>query len=159
MKYLRKFCLVLVCWVLCQKHVSKAGASNYITRCLWNVITCPDLDTHFCFWHNTPYLSWLIIQMIHAIYHLYSPGLTLEQSWNCQDGNTWWRHQMEIFSALLAICAGNSPVTAELPKQRRVTWSFHVYFDLRPNKRLSIQSLGWWFETLSPPLLRHRNET
>ena len=23
----------------------------------------------------------------------------------------WWRHQMETFSALLAICAGNSPVT------------------------------------------------
>ena len=26
---------------------------------------------------------------------------------------TWWRHQMETFSALLAICAGNSPVTGE----------------------------------------------
>ena len=25
---------------------------------------------------------------------------------------SWWRHQMETFSALLAICAGNSPVTA-----------------------------------------------
>ena len=24
--------------------------------------------------------------------------------------NAWWRHQMETFSALLAICAGNSPV-------------------------------------------------
>ena len=24
---------------------------------------------------------------------------------------TWWRHQMETFSALLAICAGNSPGT------------------------------------------------
>ena len=23
--------------------------------------------------------------------------------------STWWRHQMETFSALLAICAGNSP--------------------------------------------------
>ena len=26
--------------------------------------------------------------------------------------NTWWRHQMETFSALLAICAGNSPVNS-----------------------------------------------
>ena len=25
----------------------------------------------------------------------------------------WWRHQMETFSALLALCAGNSPVTGE----------------------------------------------
>ena len=27
---------------------------------------------------------------------------------------TWWRHQMETFSALLAICAGNSPVPAKI---------------------------------------------
>ena len=53
---------------------------------------------------------------------------------------TWWRHQMEIFSALLAICAGNSPVPGEFPTQRPVTRSFDVYFDLRPNKRLSKQS-------------------
>ena len=70
---------------------------------------------------------------------------------------SWWRHQMETFSALLAICAGNSPVPGEFPIQRPVTRSFDVYFDLRPNKRLSKQSLGWWFETLSPPLWRHCN--
>ena len=69
----------------------------------------------------------------------------------------WWRHQMETFSALLAICAGNSPVPGELPAQRPVTRSFDVFFDLRLNKRLSKQSWGWWFETLSPPLWRHRN--
>ena len=28
---------------------------------------------------------------------------------------SWWRHQMETFSALLAICAGNSSVTGEFP--------------------------------------------
>ena len=66
---------------------------------------------------------------------------------------------METFSALLAICAGNSPVRGEFPTQRPLKRSFDVYFDLRPNKRLSIQSLGWWFETLSPPLWRHRNVT
>ena len=42
----------------------------------------------------------------------------------------WWRHQMEAFSALLAICAGNSPVTGEFPAQRPVTRSFDVLFDL-----------------------------
>ena len=30
---------------------------------------------------------------------------------------TWWRHQMETFSTLLAICAGNSQVTGEFPAQ------------------------------------------
>ena len=64
---------------------------------------------------------------------------------------------METFSALLAICAGNSPVPGEFPTQRPVTLSFDVYFDLRPNERLSKQSWGWWFETLSSPLWRHRN--
>ena len=42
---------------------------------------------------------------------------------------------METFSALLAICAGNSPVTGEFPTQRPVTWNFDVFFDLRHNKR------------------------
>ena len=69
----------------------------------------------------------------------------------------WWRHQMEAFSALLAICAGNSQVTGEFPTQRPVTRSFGVCFDLWPNKRLSKQSWSWWFETLSRPLWRHCN--
>ena len=64
---------------------------------------------------------------------------------------------METFSALLAICAGNSPVAGEFAAQRPVTRSFDVFFDLRLNKRLSKQSWGWWFETLSRPLWRHRN--
>ena len=70
---------------------------------------------------------------------------------------TWWRHQMETFSALLAICAGNSPVSGEFPAQRPVTRSFVVFFDLRLNKRLSKQSWGWWFETLAHPFWRHCN--
>ena len=70
---------------------------------------------------------------------------------------SWWRHEMETFSALLAICAGNSPVPGEFPAQRPVTQSFDVLFDLRLNKRLSKQSWGWWFETPSHPSWRHRN--
>ena len=71
---------------------------------------------------------------------------------------SWWRHQMENFSALLAISAGNSPVIGEFPTQRPVTRSFDIFFDLRVNKRLSKQWWGWWFHTLSRPLWRHRNE-
>ena len=52
----------------------------------------------------------------------------------------YWRHQMETFSALLALCARNSPVTGEFPSQRPVSWSFNVFFDLGLNKRLSKQS-------------------
>ena len=71
--------------------------------------------------------------------------------------DSWWRHQMEIFSALLAFCAGNSPVTGEFPAQRLVTRSFDIVFDLRLNKRLSKQPQGWWFETRLYPLCPHCN--
>ena len=71
--------------------------------------------------------------------------------------SSWWRHQMEAFSALLAICAGNSPVPGKFLTQRPVKRSFDVFFDLRLIKRLSKQWWGWWFETLPRPLRRHSN--
>ena len=63
----------------------------------------------------------------------------------------------ETFSAFLALCAGNSPVTGEFLAQRPVTRSFDVLFDLRLNKRVSKQSWGWWFETPWRSLWRHCN--
>ena len=72
---------------------------------------------------------------------------------------SWWHHQMETFSSLLAICAGNSPVTGEFPTQRPVTWRFDVFFDLRLKKRLSKQSWDWWFEMPSHPLWHQCNDT
>ena len=60
-------------------------------------------------------------------------------------------------SALLAFCVGNSPVTGEFPTQRSVKRSFDVFLNLRHNKRLSEQSLGWWSETPSCSLWRHCN--
>ena len=65
---------------------------------------------------------------------------------------------METFSALLALCAGNSPVTGESPAQMPVMRSFDVFFDLRVVKRLSKLSWGWWFETPSRLLWRHCND-
>ena len=50
---------------------------------------------------------------------------------------TWWRHQTETFSALLVLCAGNSPVISEIPSQRPVRRSFDVLFDQFLNKWLS----------------------
>ena len=50
-------------------------------------------------------------------------------------GESLWRHQMETFSALLALCVGISPVPGDFLSQRPVTRSFDGFFDLRPNKR------------------------
>ena len=85
--------------------------------------------------------------------HILLPVSCLLDSTIFSKTNSWWRHQMETFSSLLAICAGNSPVTGQSP----VTRSFDVFFDLRLNKRLSKQSWGWWLETPSRPLWCHCN--
>ena len=60
----------------------------------------------------------------HAMSMTSSPHLLLTLS----SLQTWWRHQMETFSALMALCAGKSPVTGEFPAQRPVTRSFDVFF-------------------------------
>ena len=64
-----------------------------------------------------------------------------------------WKHFPRYWPFVRGI--HRSPVN--IPAQRPVTWSFDVFFDLRLNKRLSKQSWGWWFETLSRPLWRHCN--
>ena len=50
------------------------------------------------------------------------------QWWSLNVHSAWWRHQMETFSALLAICTGNLPVTGEFPDkgQCRVALMFSL---------------------------------
>ena len=110
-------------------------------------------------WDATSYLlqTFLLIMglidgqsnIAHCFFFLVRCNILLDESLL-----TWWRHQMETFPALLVICAGNSLVPGEFPTQRPVTRSFDIFFDLCLNKRLSKQSWGWWFETLSRPLWR-----
>ena len=81
----------------------------------------------------------------------------LARLWHLQA--RWWRSFMmtssngNIFRVTSHLCG----VPGEFPTQRTVTRSSDVYFDLRPNKRLSKHSWGWWFETSSRPLWRHHN--
>ena len=68
-----------------------------------------------------------------------------------------WKHLLAL-CALLVLCAGNSPVTGEIPSQRPVTRSLDVFFDMCLKKHLSKQSWGRWFETQSRSWWRHCNE-
>ena len=84
----------------------------------------------------------------------------MKQPWRHHNTETlfaWWRHQMETFSASLAICAGNSPASVEFPAQRPVTQSFNFFLICVWINSCEKQSRGWWFETLSRPLWRHFN--
>ena len=129
-------------WVLCSTHI-KYNISQEIWT--WSTVCCDLL------WLGT---GW---------FYPYHSGL-LHWHWGgCMITPVtvmipWWRHQRETFSALLALCAGNSPVIGEFPSQRPVTRSFDVFFDQRLNKRLSKQSRLWLFETPSRSLWRHCND-
>ena len=70
---------------------------------------------------------------------------------------SWWCHQMETFSTLLALCAGNSSFIVEFPSQRPVMRSFEVSFGLRLNQHLSKQWKRQWFEMPSLSLWHHCN--
>ena len=62
---------------------------------------------------------------------------------------TWWRHQMETFSALLIICAGNSPVPGEFPAQGQ--WRGALMFSL-----ICTRINGWVNNGEAADLRRHR---
>ena len=66
--------------------------------------------------------------------------------------------QLLVFRVTGHLC-GEFTGPGEFPAQRTVTQSFDVFFDLRLNKRLSVQSWGWWLETQSHPLCRQCNES
>ena len=69
----------------------------------------------------------------------------------------WWRHQMKTLSALLVLCAGNSPVTTEFPHKGQ--WRGALMFSLicALAKRLRKHSWRWWFETSSRSFWRRCN--
>ena len=134
---------------LCETcYIKRLLLTQYITPMHWcgfiyHIYKLNAIIIHFSV--LSAHLAYCIYNTFH-IYHI-----------EIHFGVTWWRHRMETFSALLALCAGNSPVTGELPSQRPVTRSFDASFDLHMNKQSSKQSRGWWFETPSRPLWRHRN--
>ena len=60
-------------------------------------------------------IPWLLMSSWRTGYGIRGHGIDLVLPQYSGFGTTWWRHQMETFSALLAICAGNSPVPVNSP--------------------------------------------
>ena len=107
--------------------------------------------------------AFLSYKYIHGtyIYILYISTVITTASSEHEEVMTWkwWRHPMETFSTLLALCEGNSPVIGKFPSQRPATRCFDVFFDLYMNKRLRKQPRRQWFETPSHSLCCHCNGT
>ena len=113
------------------------------------VANCANIDI-YCYMMTYSYIS--------SIYRL---------NWFTGRSKLLWEYVFLYYGNMTASSNGNifrvtgrlcGPVPGEFPAQRPVTRSIDVFFDLRMNKRLSKQSWCCWFETLSRPLWRHRNE-
>ena len=63
--------------------------------------------------------------------------------------SSWWRHPMETFSALLALCAGNSPVPVNSPHKGQ--WRVALMFSL-----ICVCINGWVNNLESGDLRRYR---
>ena len=61
-----------------------------------------------------------------------------------------------IFRVTVHLC-GEFTGPRWIPRTKASDAGFGVFFDMRPNKRLSKQWWDWWFETPSSPLWRHCN--
>ena len=116
----------------------------------WHVATCwdatkDDLTTAICAMTNQCGLMQLWTR---GIAHPNRLAMQLQ----CK---SWWRHQMETFSVLLALCVGihRSPVNSPHKGQ----WRGALMFSLICNRCLNKQPCGWWFATPSGSLWRHCN--
>ena len=97
---------------------------------------------------------WEVLNTSQYMFYLCGILVTL-----CQhpSNSTSTEHNNMMTSSNGNIFRVTGPLCGEFPTQRPVTRSFDVFFDLRLNKRWSKQPRGWWFETLSRSLWRHRN--
>ena len=95
--------------------------------------------------HHWPFVRWIHLWQVAQ---RANNGDTVPISW-CSTFNSWWRLQMETFSALLAICAGNSPVTGEFPTQG--PWRRALMFSL-----ICAKINGWVNNREAGDLRRHR---
>ena len=132
-------------------HITYFYVSHWIIA-IYLIYARPDTNTAACKNIIHCMTNYGLLQSLGAVCDL---GFTVELQTRAPElinQITWWRHQMETFSALLAFCAG------EFPTQRPVTRCFDVFFDLHLNKRLSKQWWGWWFEKPSCSLWRHCND-
>ena len=132
--------------------------------CWIRILDCQNLLDHLILHHMVEFF-YLYLQTCHSFQTIIGTSSScyskiidyLFENLKWKFSIPWWRHQMETFSALLALCVGNSPVTDEFPSERLVMPSFDVFFDEGLNKQLSKQSRHRWFEMPSHSLWRQCN--
>ena len=89
-----------------------------LTGKLWGAF-CEDFEENWLRYNGTT-------QYLHFLYLFTTEIMQVFEKLPC--GRPWWRHQMETFSALLALCAGNSPVPVNSPPKGQ--WRGALMFSL-----------------------------
>ena len=128
---------VYIHWKYIQFHVT-ATVDSMLKWVKWVI---PNVYFCRCRWnrHRHPSLSWWLLE-------IETDGFS---PWFCDGGVAWWRHQMETFSALLALCAGNSPVPVNSPHKGQ--WRGALTFSL-----ICVWINGWVNNRGAGDLRRHR---
>ena len=98
-----------------------------------------------CFRENSYMLLTRTYTQAYGFFY-YKPGTSIR---NRVYTVPWWRLQMEIFSTLLGLCAGNSPVTGKFPARRPMTRNFDVFF-------ICARGNGWVNTSEAGDLRHHR---
>ena len=123
---------------------------NHRPECLWEHTTflfCKYIDTGGLVL-NTPYMitEYSVVLSLYLVLMCWFN----EQLHQMMVLNRYVNHLIWKRSFMMTLSNGN---IFSVP----VTRNFDIFFDLRPNKRLSKQSWGWWFEMPPRPLWRHCN--
>ena len=147
--YLNRFTIFVFCvyiFLCSQMFLQPINSSHWIS---YIFIVCTKIyayipisidATWYQFRHQIPNLFAEKHSLIlNGLSHI-DPGLMI---------SSWWRHQMETFSALLDICAGNSPVPGEFSAQRPVTRIFDVFL-------ICVWINGWVNNRAAGDLRRYR---
>ena len=118
----------------------------YLDECHWTLLI---INLHwFWLWLGTvkQYLSrrmWEFMRYTDYTSDQKAAGVLITKN------STWWRHQMETFSALLALCVGNSPVPVNSPHKDQ--WRGALMFSL-----ICVWINGWVNDREAGDLRRHR---
>ena len=103
-----------------------------VLQLIWEIRPDPGFNwniwiTFLSRWHfllmnycNYLFISWLqrqfgCLRWNYGINEQVHPKVLGRCNYTSLSQYSWWRHQMEPFSALLALCAGNSPVPVNSP--------------------------------------------
>ena len=102
-------------------------------------------------WHHiqgttSPHVTIMLVYILWVLFHNATWALKNRTAIlaNASTSASWWRHQMGTFSALLALCAGNSPV-------RKGQWRGALMFSLS-----CARINGWVNNREAGDLRRHR---